>query len=85
MQRKSAEGKHCMNAFGTHHLVGMLGMGKGSHAVEDPDFKLKGTDKVYVAGASLVPGCGSRNQTVTLIALSLMLAQQLNSHPVIKE
>lgn len=82
---RSAERKHYMNAFGTHHLVGMLGMGNGPHAVVDSDFKLKGTDNVYVAGASLFPRCGSRNPTVTVIALSLMLAQQLNSQPFIKD
>ncbi|MEA8593011.1 GMC oxidoreductase [Pseudomonas aeruginosa] len=75
-----AEQKHYLNAAGTHHLVGMLGMGSGPRAVVSPDFKLKGTDNVFVAGSALFPRCGSRNPTVTVVALSLMLGEQLKSN-----
>jgi len=82
---RSVERKHYMHAFGTHHLVGMLGMHNGPRAVVDPDFKLKGTDNVFVAGAALFPRCGSRNPTVTVVALSLMLAEKLNSQLIAKD
>lgn len=71
--------KHYMHWFGTHHLVGTLGMGTGDRAVVNPDFRLKGTDNVYVTGSSIFPRCGSRNPTLTVVALSLMLAEQLNA------
>lgn len=74
---RAAEQKHYLNAFGTHHLVGMLGMGNGPRAVVDENFRLKGAENVYVAGSSLFPRCGSRNPTVTVVALSLMLGEQL--------
>lgn len=73
----SAEQKHYMNAFGTHHLVGMLSMGNGPRAVVAEDFRLKGADNVYIAGSALFPRCGSRNPTVTVVALADMLGKQL--------
>lgn len=82
---RSVERKHYLHKFGTHHLVGMLGMHNGPRAVVDPDFKLKGTNNVYVAGAALFPRCGSRNPTVTVVALSLMLADRLNSQLIAKD
>lgn len=82
---RPAERRHYLKAFGTHHLVGMLSMGNGPNAVVDPDFKLKGTDNVFVAGSALFPRCGSRNPTTTVVALSLMLAEQLNSSQLNKE
>ena len=79
---KGAEQKHYLNAAGTHHLVGTLGMGNGTKSVVSPDFRLKGTDNVFVAGSALFPRCGSRNPTVTVVALSLMLGEQLASDSV---
>jgi choline dehydrogenase-like flavoprotein len=76
---KSAEQKHYMNAMGTHHLVGMLGMGDGPNAVVDGDYLLKGSSNVRVAGSALFPRCGSRNPTVTVVATSLMLAEKMNT------
>lgn len=76
---RSAEQKHYMNAFGTHHLVGMLSMGEGPRAVVGSDFKLKGTENVSIAGSALFPRCGSRNPTVTVVATSLILAEKLNA------
>lgn len=78
---KSAEQRHYLNAAGTHHLVGTLGMGSGPRAVVGEDFRLKGTDNVFVVGSSVFPRCGSRNPTVTVVALSLMLGEQLKALP----
>ncbi|QRY79688.1 GMC family oxidoreductase [Pseudomonas sp. PDNC002] len=78
---RAAERRHYHNAFGTHHLVGMLNMADGDNGVVDPDFRLKGSANVYVAGSSLFPRCGSRNPTVTVVALGLMLAEKLNGKP----
>ncbi|KJJ97126.1 hypothetical protein UB43_25050 [Pseudomonas sp. 21] len=75
---KSGETRHYNNWFGTHHLVGTLGMGNGPRTVVDPEFKLRGADNVYVVGSAVFPRCGSRNPTVTVVALSLMLADKLN-------
>lgn len=77
---RAAEQMHYRDAFGTHHLVGMLNMSAGDNAVVGADFRLKGSDNVYIAGSSLFPRCGSRNPTVTVIALARMLADQLNDH-----
>lgn len=82
---KTAEQKHYMNAIGTHHLVGTLGMGTGPQSVVGTDFCLKGTENVFVAGSSLFPRCGSRNPTVTVVALSLMLGEQLQATSVISK
>ncbi|MFK8401639.1 GMC oxidoreductase [Pseudomonas sp. BGr12] len=76
----SAEQRHYRNAFGTHHLVGMLNMSDGDNGVVDADFRLKGSANVYVAGSSLFPRCGSRNPTVTVVALGMMLADKLNDN-----
>lgn len=75
---KANERRHYKNWFGTHHLVGTLGMGYGKKSVVDPEFKLRGTKNVYIAGSSLFPRCGSRNPTLTVVALGLMLANKLN-------
>lgn len=79
----AAEQRHYMNAYGTHHLVGMLSMGKGPRAVVGEDFRLKGTENVFVAGSALFPRCGSRNPTVTVVALAEMLGRQLGGHNLI--
>jgi len=73
----SVDNNHYLKRLGTHHLVGMLGMGNGRRAVVNPDFRLKGTDNVFVAGGALFPRCGSRNPTLTIVALALMLGEQL--------
>lgn len=75
---KAAEQLHYRHAFGTHHLVGMLNMSDGERGVVDADFTLKGSSNVYVAGSALFPRCGSRNPTVTVVALGLMLADKIN-------
>lgn len=75
----AAERRHYRHAAGTHHLVGMLGMGNGPRSVVAPDFRLRGTDNVYIAGSALFPRCGSRNPTVTVVALALMLGERLNA------
>jgi len=74
---ESLDRKHYLNKVGTHHLVGMLGMGEGRRAVVNPDFRLKGTDNVFVVGGAVFPRCGSRNPTLTITALALMLGEQL--------
>jgi len=73
-----AENLHYKHSYGTHHIMGTLNMSTGVRGVVDADFKLKGTSNVYIAGSSLFPRCGSRNPTVTVVALSLMLADKLN-------
>ena len=42
--------KHYMNAFCTHHMMGILSMGEGHRAVVGSDFKLRGTKNVLIVG-----------------------------------
>jgi len=72
-----AERPHYRHTYGVHHLMGTLNMSKGPKGVVDENFRLKGTQNVYVAGSSLFPRCGANNPTVTIVALGLMLAEKL--------
>lgn len=75
-----AEKPHYRHIFGTHHLMGTLNMSKGGNGVVDDEFRLRGTRNVYVAGSSLFPRCGSRNPTLTIVALSMMLSEKLDGN-----
>jgi choline dehydrogenase-like flavoprotein len=45
--------------------------------VVDPDSKVHDIDNLYVAGSSVFPTGGSANPTLTLVALTLRLADHL--------
>jgi choline dehydrogenase-like flavoprotein len=47
--------------------------------VVDKDCRLFYTANLYVAGSSVFPTCGSANPTLSLIALTLRLADHLKS------
>lgn len=68
---------HFRHTYGQHHLVGTLNMSAGEEAVVDRDFRVIGTDNVYVAGTALIPRLGAPNPTLTAVALSMMLGKQL--------
>lgn len=65
--------------YAAHHLMGTLHMGESPIAVTRPDFRVHGTDNVYVAGSALFPRCGAAAPTLTITALGLMLGDQLAS------
>lgn len=66
---------HFRHIFGQHHLVGTLNMSLGTSGIVGPDFRLTGTDNVFIAGSSLIPRIGAANPTLTAVALSLKLAE----------
>ena len=45
--------------------------------VVDPNLKVHGIDNLYVAGSSVFPTCGTSNPTMTIVALSIRLADHL--------
>ena len=48
-------------------------------SVVDADLKLHSVDNVYAAGASVFPTSGCANPTMTLVALSIRLAETLRT------
>jgi choline dehydrogenase-like flavoprotein len=63
-----------------HHHAGTTRMAVDErHGVVDPDCRVHGTDNLYVAGASVFPRAGCANPTLTVVALSLRLADHLGS------
>ena len=62
----------------TFHQLGTTRMAQApADGVVDSDCRLHGLDNLYVAGASVFPTGGYANPTLTLIALSLRLADRL--------
>jgi choline dehydrogenase-like flavoprotein len=47
--------------------------------VVDSDCKVHGLDNLYIAGSSVFPTSGFANPTLTIVALALRLARQLQS------
>ncbi|MFT6408503.1 MAG: choline dehydrogenase-like flavoprotein [Arenicella sp.] len=62
----------------SHHLMGTTRMAASDeHGVVDSDLKVFGTKNLYIAGASVLPGGGAANPTLTLTALSMRLGEHL--------
>ncbi len=63
---------------GGGHIMGTTRMGTSrSNSVVDPDCRVHGYDNLFVAGASVFPTGGYVNPTLTILALSLRLADTL--------
>ncbi|MBK0392261.1 FAD-dependent oxidoreductase [Ramlibacter algicola] len=61
---------------GTH--AGTARMGRDPHtSVVDPDGRVHGVQDLYVAGSAVFPTCGQADPTLTIVALSLRLADHL--------
>jgi choline dehydrogenase-like flavoprotein len=61
-----------------HHHLGTTRMHDlPSHGVVDRDCRLQGSSLVYVAGGSVFPTCGGANPTLTVVALTIRLADRL--------
>ena len=60
------------------HQLGTTRMAEVENAgVVDPDGRLFGTRSVYIAGGSIMPTSGRANPTLTIVALSIRLADHL--------
>jgi choline dehydrogenase-like flavoprotein len=67
-------------AVGGHHHMGTTRMSDDPKAgVVDADCRLHGLHNLYVAGSSVFPTSGFSNPTLTLVALSLRLADHLKA------
>jgi choline dehydrogenase-like flavoprotein len=48
--------------------------------VVDPDLRVHGTPNLFFAGGSVFPTSGRANPTLTIVALSIRLADHLKRH-----
>jgi choline dehydrogenase-like flavoprotein len=63
---------------GGHHHMGTTRMSRDpGQGVVDPSSRVHGIANLYVAGSSVFPTSGSANPTLTIVALSLRLAEEL--------
>ena len=63
---------------GGGHMIGSTRMGKDpSVSVTDAHARVWGIQNLYLAGSSLFPAAGAANPTLTILALSLRLADHL--------
>ncbi|MGI9418878.1 MAG: GMC family oxidoreductase [Geminicoccaceae bacterium] len=66
--------------FGGHHHSGTTRMATdSSKGVVDADCRVFGVDNFYIAGSSVFPTIGGSNPTLTIVALSLRLADHLKT------
>ena len=64
--------------YGDEHHIGTTRMHRDPAAgVVDADCRVHGIGNLYIAGSSVFPNCGSANPTLTIIALSLRLADHI--------
>ena len=62
---------------GSHHMGTTRMSDNPSHGVVDRNCKVHAVDNLYVAGSSVFPTSGVSNPTLTLVALTLRLADHL--------
>lgn len=62
---------------GWHHMGTTRMSTDPKHGVVDADCRVHGLGNLYIAGAAVYPTAGSANPTLTLVALSLRLADHL--------
>lgn len=70
------------------HHIGTTRMSAGTtpnDGVVDQNLKVHGVDNLYVAGSSVFPTAGISNPTMTIITLSIRLAEHLPMHVVKKK
>ena len=66
--------------FGVGHHMGTTRMGEDKNiSVVNSNLKVYEIDNLYCAGSSVFPTCGYINPTLTIVALSLRLAEHLES------
>ena len=65
-----------------HHIGTTRMSASPSEGVVDQNLKVHGVDNLYVAGSSVFPSTGVSNPTMTIVTLSLRLAEHLRTHAV---
>jgi choline dehydrogenase-like flavoprotein len=66
------------HALGGYHHMGTTRMGTDpATSVVDPECRIHGMDNLWIAGSSVFPTGGWSNPTLTIIALSLRLAERV--------
>ncbi|MDQ1535067.1 MAG: hypothetical protein QOF28_2828 [Actinomycetota bacterium] len=65
--------------YGSHHMGTTRMHADPTRGVVDTDCKVHGTDNLYIAGSSVFPAVGYSNPTLTILALTLRLADHLAS------
>ena len=67
-----------LHITGGGHMMGTTRMGYNPDtSVTDAQGRVHGVENLYVAGSSLFPAVGAANPTLTIVALSLRLADYL--------
>lgn len=61
----------------SHHMGGLIYSKNKKEAIVDKNLKILGTKNIYVCSSAIFPTSGSANPTMTICALSLMLAKYL--------
>jgi choline dehydrogenase-like flavoprotein len=68
-------------AYGGHHLGGARMSADPRQGVVDPDLRVHGVENLFVAGGAVFPTSSQANPTLTILALSLRLAEHLRAGP----
>jgi len=64
----------------SYHYLGTTRMGTDpDHSVVDPDLRVHTVENLYIAGGSVFPTSGCANPTMTIVALSIRLADHLRA------
>ncbi len=65
--------------YGAHHMGTTRMSDDAATGVVDRDCRVHGIENLWVAGSSVFPACGYVNPTLTIVALTLRLADHLRS------
>lgn len=66
------------HAYGGYHHIGTTRMGENPrHSVVDSDCRVHGVPNLWIAGSSVFPTAGWSNPTLTILALTLRMADRL--------
>jgi hypothetical protein len=71
------ENQKYMSDAGWHHMGGTIMGSNRKNSVVDSNMKVHGSKNMYIAGSSVFPSGGHANPTLTIIQLSLRLANHL--------
>ena len=64
---------------GDHHMGALRMSSRPEDGIVDPNSRLHGVDNLYIAGSAVFPSGGYANPTLTIVALSLRLADHLKA------